>query len=44
MSDNLFQSKLRNRMMYYDLENQGVISIENIEKTFMVLLKRFMMK
>ena len=31
---NLFQSKFRNCMMHYGIENQGVISIENIEKPF----------
>lgn len=30
----LFQSKFRNCMMHYGLENEGVISIENIEKPF----------
>ena len=30
----LFQSKLRNCMMHYDLKNQGVISTENVNKHF----------
>lgn len=30
----LFQSRFRNCMMHYGLENQGVISIENVEKPF----------
>lgn len=30
----LFQSKFRNCMMHYGLENQEVISIENIQKPF----------
>lgn len=30
----LFQSKLRNCMMHYNLENQGVISTENVNKHF----------
>lgn len=30
----LFQTKLRNCMMHYGLENRGVISTENIEKPF----------
>ena len=34
LADVLFQTKLRNCMMHYGLENRGVISIENIEKPF----------
>ena len=30
----LFTTKLRNCMMHYNLENAGVISIENIDKPF----------
>lgn len=32
--ETLFQSKLRNCMMHYDLKNQGVISTENVDKHF----------
>lgn len=31
---NLFQPKFRNCMMHYDLQNQGVLSLEHIEKPF----------
>ena len=34
LGDGLFQSKFRNCMMHYGIEDQGVISIENIEKPF----------
>lgn len=32
--DGLFQSKFRNCMMHYDLKDQGVLSLEHIEKPF----------
>lgn len=32
--ENLFQTKLRNCMMHYNLENAGVITSENIDKPF----------
>lgn len=34
LADGMFRSKFRNCMMHYGLENQDVISIENIEKPF----------
>lgn len=33
-ADSLFQSKFRNCMMHYGLENQGVLSEEHLEKPF----------
>lgn len=33
-ASNLFQSKFRNCMMHYSLENQGVLSLEHIEQPF----------
>lgn len=32
--EKLFQTKLRNCMMHYDLENAGVITIKNVDKPF----------
>jgi hypothetical protein len=32
--ENLFQTKFRNCMMHYNLENAGVITINNIDKPF----------
>lgn len=32
--EKLFQTKLRNCMMHYNLENAGVITIENVDKPF----------
>lgn len=32
--EKLFQTKLRNCMMHYDLENAGVITLENVKKPF----------
>jgi hypothetical protein len=32
--ENLFQTKLRNCMMHYNLENAGVITIKNVDKPF----------
>ena len=37
--EDLFQSKLRNCMMHYSLENQGVLSIEHIEKPFFGIIE-----
>ena len=34
LEDNLFQSKFRNCMIHYGIQNQGVISLENIEELF----------
>lgn len=34
LAEGIFMSKFRNCMMHYGLENQGVISMENIEKPF----------
>lgn len=34
LSEDLFNPKFRNCMMHYGLENQGVISMQNIEKPF----------
>ena len=33
-ADGLFQSKFRNCMMHYDLENQGVLTLEYIDQPF----------
>lgn len=35
----LFQSKFRNCMMHYSLENQGVLSLEHIEKPFFGIIE-----
>lgn len=35
----LFQSKLRNCMMHYDLQDQGVLSPEYIEKPFFGIIE-----
>jgi hypothetical protein len=32
--ENLFQTKLRNCMMHYNLENAGVITAKNLDKPF----------
>jgi len=36
---NMFQSKLRNCMMHYNLENQNVLSLEHIERPFFGIIE-----
>jgi hypothetical protein len=39
VGNELFQSKFRNCMMHYNLENQGVLSLEHIEQPFFGIIE-----
>lgn len=39
VGSNMFQSKLRNCMMHYDLENQNVLSLKYIERPFFGIIE-----